>query len=31
MDDIMRIFRKVSRVSCGQSDIARAVWPGAQK
>jgi hypothetical protein len=30
-DIIMRILRKSSRVSGGQSGIARAVWPGAQK
>jgi hypothetical protein len=31
MDDIMRILRKSSRVSGGQSGIVRAVWPGAEK
>jgi hypothetical protein len=28
---IMRILRKISRVSGGQSYTAGAVWPGAQK
>jgi hypothetical protein len=31
MDDVMRILRKSSPVSGGQSGIIRAVWSGALK
>jgi hypothetical protein len=31
MEEVMRIYEESIRVSGGQSGIARAVWPGAQK